>query len=175
MIGGRGVGAGLIEAEAGSKYLRKITQEIPALQEFDALETILLDPELLALSLRQPRSPAEKKGIIRSILRKLGTFGIGIPVPATRIGIPLGAQEFNEEDFEAEPPVIQEEQRPGQTTQLMPTLEPPKTRSQLPTNIAQVSPTLNPLPNTQKVDRRRYAAAFPEDRALVEGIGSLRG
>lgn len=175
LIGGRGVGAGLIEAEAGSKYLRKITQEIPALQEFDALETILLDPELLALSLRQPRSPAEKKGIIRSILRKLGTFGIGIPVPATRIGIPLGAQEFNEEDFEAEPPVIQEEQRLDVRSKVEPSFSPPVNRSQQPAVFGQVTPSLNPIQNTQRVDRRRFAALFPEDADLVQGIGSLRG
>ena len=35
--GGRG--AGLVEAQAGSKYLKTLTQELPALQEMDALET----------------------------------------------------------------------------------------------------------------------------------------
>ena len=44
-----------------------------------------------------------------------------------------------------------------------------------PTNISMVSPTLNPVPNTQPVNRKRFAALFPEDAALIEGIGSLRG
>jgi len=50
------------------------------------------------------------------------------------------------------------------------------------TNIAAVSPSLNniapPVQNTASANaplRRRFAALFPEDRALIEGIGSLRG
>ena len=46
------------------------------------------------------------------------------------------------------------------------------------TNISAVSPSLNniaPPVQNQRVDRRRFAALFPEDRALIEGIGSLRG
>ena len=51
-----------------------------------------------------------------------------------------------------------------------------------PTNIAAVSPSLNniapPVQNTASANaplRKRFAALFPEDRALIEGIGSLRG
>ena len=46
-----------------------------------------------------------------------------------------------------------------------------------PTNIADVSPSLNniaPPVQNQKVDRRRFAALFPEDADLIQGIGSLR-
>jgi len=50
------------------------------------------------------------------------------------------------------------------------------------TNIASVSPSLNniapPVQNTASANapfRKRFAALFPEDRALIEGIGSLRG
>jgi len=46
------------------------------------------------------------------------------------------------------------------------------------TNIAAVSPSLNniaPPVQNQRVDRRRFAALFPEDADLVQGIGSLRG
>ena len=43
-----------------------------------------------------------------------------------------------------------------------------------PTNIQQVSPTLNPPGGGQPVNRQRFAALFPEDRDLIEGIGSLR-
>ena len=67
--GGRG--AGLVEAEAGSKYLRTLTQELPALQEMDALETILLNPELLALALRRGKTDSERKGIMRALLLSL--------------------------------------------------------------------------------------------------------
>ena len=46
------------------------------------------------------------------------------------------------------------------------------------TNISAVSPSLNniaPPVQNQRVDRRRFAALFPEDADLVQGIGSLRG
>ena len=58
----------------------------------------------------------------------------------------------------------------------------PAQRSALPTtNIASVSPSLNPVPTASgPVNRQRFAALFPEDRGLIEasgkqGIGSLFG
>jgi hypothetical protein len=48
------------------------------------------------------------------------------------------------------------------------------------TDIASVSTSLNPVPTASgPVDkqrfRQRFAAVFPEDAALIQGIGSLRG
>ena len=42
-----------------------------------------------------------------------------------------------------------------------------------PTNIQQVVTDFNPG-GGQLVNRQRFAALFPEDRDLIEGIGSLR-
>ena len=103
-----------------------------------------------------------------------GLFVEQVSRRAPYLGKEVGSDVY-EEDKLVFPETIAEEEPPNVTSQVEPILSAPVERSQPPTNIAQVSPTFNPLPNTQKVDRRRYAAAFPEDRALVEGIGSLRG
>ena len=178
--GTRGAGAGLIEAEAGSKYLRKLTQELPALQEYDALERILLDPELLAMALRKPRSASEKTSIVNNILSGLKTVGIGMTIPAGSRAIPLGAQEFAEP--EQEPIIPPEEPDVGPVSSVAPTampapqpvpaqpVAPPPT-----TTLASAAPPPPPPAASGPVDRRRFAAMFPEDRALVEGIGSLMG
>ncbi len=189
--GGRATGAGLIEAEAGSRYLRQLTQEIPALQEYDALEAILLDPEMLALALRKPRTPAEKAGIVNSIIDKLGTMGIAIPIPVGTRGIPLGAQELNEDDAGGlqPPPVPQTlEQRTNDALQRAQDVLGQQSSLQLPTPPAaqpttalasaapvQPQPVAPPPVASGPVDRSRFAAMFPEDRDLIQGIGSLMG
>ena len=103
-----------------------------------------------------------------------GLFVEQVSSRAPYLGKEVGSDVY-EEDKLVFPETIADEDPPNVTSQVAPILSAPVESSQPPTNIALVSPTLNPLPNTQKVDRRRYAAAFPEDRALVEGIGSLRG
>ena len=173
--GARGPGVGFIEAEAGSRFLKQLTQELPALQEMDALEKILFDPTLLALALREPRSQAEKAGIFNAILRGLKTVVGAVPAPAVVKGAPLAVQEITEEEIPSEAPVIQQEERPDVRSRVAPNLSPPVNRSQQPAMFSQASPSLNPIQNTQRVDRRRFAALFPEDADLVQGIGSLRG
>jgi hypothetical protein len=172
----------LIEAEAGSRYLRQLTQEVPALQEYDALERILLDPELLALALRKPRSPAEKQGIINIMLDKLGTFGIGIAPAAGQRAIPLGAQEFVEPEATTditlpEEPVVEPVSSVAPTAMPTPPPIPAQPVAQPTTTLASVSPQ-TPAPSGN-VDRTRYAAMFPNDVAsgLIrqQGIGSLMG
>lgn len=185
MPGGRAGAAGLIEAEAGSRYLRQLTQEIPALQEYDALEKILLDPELLALALRKPRSPAEKKGIINAILDKLGTFAIGVAPPIGQRAIPLGAQEYVEPDVSSEPPapeVIEESSVQIPVQPPLPMQRPPAVPT---TELAALEAPVQPQPvapppvASGPVDRSRYAALFPGDIASSmirqQGIGSLMG
>tara|TARA_R100001460_G_scaffold26662_1_gene54000 strand:- start:51 stop:4388 length:4338 start_codon:yes stop_codon:yes gene_type:complete len=176
--GARGPGVGFIEAEAGSRFLKQLTQELPALQEMDALEKILFDPTLLALALREPRSEAEKVGIFNAILSGLKTVVGAIPAPAIVKGTPLTVQEVVEEEIPSEAPVIEQEQRPDVRSQVTPNLSPPINRSQQPAMFSQVTPSLNPVQNTASANaplRKRFAALFPEDRALIEGIGSLRG
>ena len=135
----------------------------------------MFDPTLLALALREPRSEAEKIGIFNAIFRGLKTVVGAIPAPAVVKGAPLSVQEITEEEIPSEAPVIQQEQRPDVRSRVAPNLLPPVNRSQQPAMFSQASPSLNPIQNTQRVDRRRFAALFPEDADLVQGIGSLRG
>ena len=79
-----------------------------------------------------------------------------------------------------QPEVIGRETKPVTPTLVRPdviqTSQAPVTAP--PTNIAAVSPSLNniaPPVQNQRVDRRRFAALFPEDADLVQGIGRLRG
>jgi hypothetical protein len=165
MPGGRSGAAGLIEAEAGSRYLRQLTQEIPALQEYDALEKILLNPELLALALRKPRSPAEKQGIINMLLDKLGTFGIGVAPAVGQRAIPLGAQEFVEPEVSSEPPPPV-----GPVSSVTPTAMPapppvPAQRVEPPTDTLASATPVAPPPAASGPVREQYAALFPNDIA----------
>lgn len=181
MPGGRSGAAGLIEAEAGSRYIRQLTQEIPALQEYDALETILLDPELLAMALRKPRSPAEKKGIINYTLDKLRRLGIGLAPPAGQRAIPLGAQEVGEPEISSEPPPPPEPKQVIKESSLrLPSQPAAPTTSVASAAPVQPRPITPPPAASGPVDRSRYAAMFPTDIAsgLIrqgQGIGSLMG
>jgi hypothetical protein len=88
--------------------------------------------------------------------------------------IPLNAPEIIRED---RPRTTNLEPAPVEISQAIPAQS-----SALPTtNIASVSPSLNPVPTASgPVNRERFAALFPEDRGLIEasgkqGIGSLFG
>jgi len=203
MPGGRAMGAGLIEAEAGSKYLRQITQELPALQEFDALEKILLDPELFALALRKPRSAAEKGSIVKNILDGLKTYSIGVVAPVGQKAIPLTATEIAEPEveglnFETEQdqkePVQRQQRRSPKNVPVSSVYTPPssfKFSSDAspsmnavrggPQPVAQATPPASPPAQADPQTREKYAALFPNDptSAMIKGsqggIGSLFG
>ena len=69
------------------------------------------------------------------------------------------------------------EQPPVPVTQAPPAVAPapqvPAQASAIPTlNLVSASPP-PAAPQGSTVDRSRFAALFPEDRALIEGIGSL--
>jgi hypothetical protein len=50
----------------------------------------------------------------------------------------------------------------------------PVNQNQIPSNESLINVNLSPPVQNQKVDRRRFAALFPEDADLIQGIGSLR-
>jgi hypothetical protein len=180
----------MIEAQAGSKLLRKLTQELPALQEYDALEQILLDPEMLAVALRKGRSRESKAGALNFILRRLKKLGIGAATPGPQRAIPLGVMEYGEEEPEAlsapapAPAVIDEIQgEPGDLSSVRPPAAPVR-------QVAAAQPVPPAPPRTAVPDavaaqpnpqqRQQYAALFPNDSASgmirqQQGIGSLMG
>jgi hypothetical protein len=194
MFGGRTSGSSMIEAHAGSRYLRKLTQELPVLQEYDALEKILLDPRLLAMALREPQSHQEKMSLIRMLSDGLKKYTLGAITPGVSRAIPLGAEQVNEMDFmpdvEYKLPELNStiiEQSLGIVSNqdvdfAVKKSEPPRqvpkplltSQNIKPMQLSQAQPAATSGP----VDRNKYAALFPNDMAssmIKGGIGGLMG
>ena len=154
--------------------------QVPAEAVKDLLLEAVANPSTFKLFMEKGKSPAEKIKLSKTLNSFLFSSGL------------ISAQSY--EDFLAEeeerkrnviipvgpPEVIGQDTKP-----ITPTLVRPDViqTSQAPaapptTNIASVSPSLNniaPPVQNQRVDRRRFAALFPEDADLIQGIGSLRG
>jgi hypothetical protein len=193
--GGRS--AGLVEESAGSKYLRSMTQEIPFLQEVDALETIMTTPELLIQALKTPKDLNEKASILKRIttgaLEKLGLVGEkgvkGLVDQTSKVPI-IATEEFTRKKSEELPELPVEKK-------LSPSIDPPRkgympglpsdaspamnaVRPALPP-VAQASPPPTSPAQSDPQTRQKYAALFPDDptsamiRGSQGGIGSLFG
>jgi len=174
LVGGTlpgGRSAGLVEAEAGSRYVQALRKEIPAMLEFEALEEILLNPEMLAMAIRKPRSDSEKQSIFRQLMGYLSRKGLAAATAAPPRAVPLGAKTVTEPE-----PEMPEAIKAGKNAVPLPPRRPenlrrslppptqavPKTPVQAPTPVAQAPAPASPSP----VDRARLAAAFPNDPVL---------
>ena len=185
------VGAGsndLIAAGAGSKALRrvygKVFGEMPAALKGQAITQLFEDPEFLADMLEKPRTDADAMNLAKRLSAKLKDLGLtGF---ATETGLSIGRRgapfvgssvaEDEEEYVPAEP----QENNPYSTNDQSSLQLPTPPAAQPTTALASAAPVLNqtvapPPVASGKVDRSRFAAMFPEDRALIEGIGSLMG
>ena len=174
--GDSGTGS-LIAAGRGAKVFREAYKEVfasmPNFLKMDLLRDIVSDKDLLATVLRRGKTEQEKKNIGNKLagylVDRLFAGPLRRQIPAFSVG------EFQQpQDFKPEVPEVQEEQTNVNVREPVLQRQSPNVQPNL-TNISQVSPTLNPVQNTQPVNRQRFAALFPEDRALIEGIGSLRG
>ena len=146
---------------------------MPNFLKMDLLRDIVSDKDLLATVLRKGKTEQEKKNIGNKLagylVDRLFAGPLRRQIPAFSVG------EFQQpQDFKPEVPEIQEEQTNVNVREPVLQRQSPNVQPNL-TNISQVSPTLNPVQNTQPVNRQRFVTLFPEDRALIEGIGSLRG
>lgn len=185
------VGAGsndLIAAGAGSRALRrvygKVFGEMPAALKGQAITQLFEDPEFLADMLEKPRTDADAMNLAKRLSAKLKDLGLtGF---ATETGLSVGRRgapfvgssvaEDEEEYVPAEP----QENNPYSTNDQSSLQLPTPPAAQPTTALASAAPVLNqtvapPPVASGKVDRSRFAAMFPEDRALIEGIGSLMG
>ena len=175
MFTGGGSGAQLIAAGRGASAFRDTYRSVmlntPNLLKMDLLKDIIQDPQLLVTALRKGKNPQENRAIMQYVLDFMAKKGYitGVQLPRA-VGVTLDPGPMI-------PPVSEEEEATTTNVQpITPQNQPVQTRpGPPPSNISQVSPSLNPVPNTQPVNRQRFAALFPEDRALIEGIGSLRG
>lgn len=168
MPGGGGSG-GLIAASAGSKAMRNIFDRVPESMKLDVMSELMEDPELLAAMMRKPRNDREKvriAGRVGQVLEKLGFISATAPAGPVRRAIPQAARD------DSIPEIEQEEAQPTVVAPPAPAPAP------LPSPNSQSNLMMPPAPRPAAqgpVDRNRFAAVFPEDRSLIEGIGSLRG
>lgn len=174
-------GAGsLIAAGRGASAFRSAYSEVftsmPNVLKMDLLAEIVKDPEMLANTLRRGKTDAEKNRIGARMAEWIIDKGFAVPARRTLPGTIVPIEE-PPKDLGAEEEVIEE------SSVQMPVARPPlptPPAAQPTTALASAAPVLNqtvapPPVASGKVDRSRFAAMFPEDRALIEGIGSLMG
>jgi hypothetical protein len=171
--GGGGAGS-LVAASAGSKAMRNIFDKVPESMKMDVMSEMMENPELLAAMMRKPRNDKEKlrvAGVVGTVLEKLGFTSA--PVSTTRRAAPQILSDDEVEPIEVEQETIEESsvRLPVPTVPTQPVAQPT-------TAVASATPRVAPPPppaQTGTVDRARFAAMFPEDRDLIQGIGSLMG
>jgi hypothetical protein len=176
-IGGPGsqIGGGMVAASEGSKQMLNLFFNMPEQAKVKIMLDLMKDKKKLGILLQEAQTAGQAQGLANRLSTMLSALFVEqVSRRAPYLGKEVGSDVY-EEDKLVFPETIAEEEPPNVTSQVEPTLPAPKERSQQPAMFSQVSPTLNPVQNTQPVNKQRFAALFPEDRALIEGIGSLRG
>ena len=174
----------LIAAGRGAETFRtaykEVFKSVPNTLKLDLLKDIISDPEMLAITLRKGKTDREKARIGARIAEYLVDKGFASPV---RRAIPGFVTEDDSVQPEPQAPLEERiEDLIGEQSSVAPTAMPAAPPPQIPTQpvapptttLASVAPTPPPPTGGGQVDRSRFAALFPEDRALIEGIGSLR-
>ena len=176
MTGGQS-GPGVITAASrGQEFLRQVFSKVPESLKMDVMGELMTNPKLLADLLRKTSTQRERTGLLSSIKEQFQELGFIRPVRRE-----LGST-FREVDDEIDQQ-IQDSTAVEPVSSVAPTAMPtpppvPAQRVAPPTStLASATPVAPPPPPAPSgpVDRRRFAAMFPEDRALIEGIGSLMG
>jgi hypothetical protein len=157
--------------------------KVPEAARIRVMGEILKDRRKLGVLLQQAQTDAQASGAASKIQNILVGFGfeqMGRRTPY----IERAVSEQLQEDLTVTPPSYTEEEEPtvGPVSSVAPTAMPaPQPVPAQPvaspptTTLASAAPPPPPPAASGPVDRRRFAAMFPEDRALVEGIGSLMG
>jgi hypothetical protein len=181
--GGSGIGGGFVAANEGSKQMINLFFKVPEAARIRVMGEILKDRRKLGVLLQQAQTDAQASGAASKIQNILVGFGfeqMGRRTPY----IERAVSEQLQEDLTVTPPSYTEEEEPtvGPVSSVAPTAMPaPQPVPAQPvaspptTTLASAAPPPPPPAASGPVDRRRFAAMFPEDRALVEGIGSLMG
>tara|TARA_R110001606_G_scaffold228506_1_gene376492 strand:- start:62 stop:775 length:714 start_codon:yes stop_codon:yes gene_type:complete len=187
--GALGAGAdSLIVRSAGVRFLTQIIKDVPKSLDMAFAGKLFENPELMAAMLRASKSgklaAGEKQAIGSRLMDLLAFYGFRETFPL----IGSKARETGETIIEPTIETIKEKFiQPENSTQ--PDMDAERLRennlnkqNQLKTSFLQRQPSGVPPTNISaapasgpvKVDRARFAALFPEDRALIEGIGSLQ-
>lgn len=152
-------GSDLIARSAGSKFLRNIFQDMPAIARDDVLIEMMENPKLLAQMLKKPASERERLQIGTVIGDYLKDLGF---TPIRRV-TPSVIRETGDE--------INEPTEVGPVSSVAPTAMPapepvPAQRVAPPTStLASATPVAPPPAASGPVNRAQYAALFPNDIA----------
>ena len=166
---------GLIAEQTGSEMVQRLLLQGPEQENIRILTKFLTEPDALGAMMKEIKDKKDldkAMGALEKVFAPLARqTGRRFPL-AIRATEEQVTEEYTLPDRESKPltrqiaPVLPVET--GPRPQLSPfTTETP------PTNINMVSPSLNPIQGTQRVNRQRFADLFPEDAALIRGIGSL--
>jgi hypothetical protein len=182
LTGGTGGTASISAAGFTKGIALDFFKNIPASKRMEAIQMVFTDPEMAATLIRKPRNQKEGAAQANRIVKLLTekgflTFGEMSPFLIREAG--------EDEDVgtgRTEPlPTPQGMSVSSVAPTAMPAPQPVPAQPVAPpptTTLASATPPPPPPPPpaaSGPVDRRRFAAMFPEDRALVEGIGSLMG
>lgn len=189
MFGGGGSGdliAAGRGASMGQRLAQKYMAELPQSLQASRVAIILENPALLKQVLRVGRSAREKNALVARLQDAF--INNYLVSPTRRVGVE--AIQTATPDFGAiEGEVIQpsEVQAPAAVPPQLqaPVQTPPPVQAPIKAPVQNMNTPTNPSRFQQPqaaaptssgpVDRERYAALFPEDRALMAGIGSLGG
>ena len=177
LTGGTGGTASISAAGFTKGIALDFFKNIPASKRMETIQLIFTDPELAATLIRKPKN--EKEGVnqaerIVKLLTEKGflTFGEMSPFFIREAGededvgtgrtTPIPTPQGMSVSSVAPTAMPAPQPVPAQP------VAPPPT-----TTLASAAPPPPPPAASGPVDRRRFAAMFPEDRDLVEGIGSL--
>ena len=166
---------GLIAEQTGSEVVQKVLLRGPESQRIKIMTELFANPKALAALMNTINSKKDLDSAMTVIEKVIAPL-------ARQVGrrIPLGVRAATEEEYVAPPPQLAVPMQNPQGSVPTPPM-PPVERMQLPSQQMQQAPqqpqpqAAPPVASSGPVDRERYAALFPEDRALMSGIGSLGG
>ena len=180
-LGDFGIGGGVVAGGVGADLGPRMFLTGPETLVVNQMGRILQDPTMLALAIKQANTVAEFKANLSLMSELLGNVAIRQTPKVMR-------------DATSDDSLLTPDSKPDYTRrkafgQPMPPMQNPQgsvptpqvERMQLPSQQVQPAPqqpqpqpqAAPPVASSGPVDRERYAALFPEDRALMAGIGSL--
>ena len=166
--------ASISAAALGKRLVNDFTQKIPFSKKLDVLMTTFTDPQLVATLLIQPRTAKEETNQARKFLSIMGRNGFGALVTNVAKGATPGVIRETVEDTEEQTEPEQQSALPQvPVAQVQPRQALPQIAAAPPAPSIQPAPIIPTSSPSGPVDRNRFVAAFPEDRDLVQGIGSL--
>ena len=179
-----GTGQGLAEPGIIANLTDRVLSAVPNALANDMLVEAALNPKFFKILMEKAR-PTRRAEIVlnnqlRGFLLNSGFIAADDAVfddgEENRRSMNLRSDAIRKRN---NPPVLSPEKVSSAAPTMMPTPPPvPAQRVAPPTStLASATPVAPPPPPAPSgpVDRRRFAAMFPEDRALIEGIGSLMG